>query len=134
MQRHTGRPIGFEQFMHILKELDFKPPCRCSTCKLQYRYKCSESHAVFSYMGELEADEATMLARARYESIKQDWHLLRKTVLSHGAHVLKRWCRSRQSRQSFLDRAKTGIYRHRSPVLLLANQRIDKTIAEQRKH
>ena len=133
LQTRTG-PLDFEQYAKVLKELDFKPPCRCSICELQYRYNCSENLPIFSYMGELENDEAASLARSHFRFIVDSWNFLRKTILTAGPHILKRWCRSRQSRRLILDKTDTEIHPYHSPVMDLAYKLAGKTIAEQRKH
>ena len=134
LERTTGGLDSYERFRQLLLEWDFKPPCSCPICKLQYRYECSQDLPNFAYWDELNSDEAKDIATSFSLSIRQDWLYLRAAILKHDAHILKRWCRNRKSRQKILDDASTETYRFRFPVLDLASKLNGKTLGEQRKH
>lgn len=103
-----------------MHELDFKPPCGCKECRLQYRYDSIFGHIAFAYIGDVE--DVGARAASFSESIGQDRDYVRNVIHIHGVSILKKWRRNRQTRQALLQKAQPDIYVYRMPSLDLATR------------
>ena len=109
--------LNLKSLLDMFGKMDFKPPCHCAECRLQYRYTSSGNFPQYAYIGWLEAEEASDTVKTYYCSIVRDCNYLRRTAESHGSLMLQQWCRGSKQRRAILHKAVPDMYGTHNPLM-----------------
>ncbi|KAM0798500.1 hypothetical protein BDR22DRAFT_375830 [Usnea florida] len=103
------------QIAAVLRELNFKPPCECPRCLLQYRTLDQQRYIPFVYVGRVP--DAGLVAEEYLQSIESDRAFLQSKIAESGLSILNRWRAGVGRRRALLEKTQPDLYAKRNPLI-----------------
>ena len=107
--------LTVSQISAVLRELNFKPPCECHRCLLQYRTLDQQRYIPFAYVGRVH--DAGSVAEEYIKSIEADRVFVQSKISESGLSILHKWLAGVGRRRELLRKTQPDLYPNRNPLI-----------------